>query len=692
MRNRILRIGFFVGIIVFLLVETGDRRPATAAEKSAAAPVDEYQRDKAAFNPENQLKAIERSGEQVPFVTDVRVESPPERRQRLLQLGLGMKDLPTPYFLLDSPLIKREENRFGPVRFMHGKHAAITQDCSRCHHLKPAAADAVETIRCSACHQESFHPDHPERLGLKAAYHLQCGGCHQEMGKGPVDCTGCHGKAVPDHKTLVNLPDKPEPTQVTNECLRCHETAGKDMLTSAHWLWKGPSPYTLKHQKEIQSGKATNTINNFCIALAPNWPRCTSCHAGYGWKDASFDFTDMTRMDCLICHDTTGTYKKDPPGAGMPDPKVDLVTVAHNVGKTSRKTCGDCHFQGGGGDAVKHADMSGVMYWPTKNCDVHMGGYDFSCAECHKTRNHKIAGRSTSAPVAEGSRSCEDCHTATPHYGQKLLDHHLNRHTQTLACNACHSPVYSKCKPTKTWWDWSKAGDKSRKPKNDKSGMPDYSWMKGEFEWKESAKPSYAWYNGYMDRLYIGDSIDLNHTTPITRPAGTLEDPRAKIYPFKIMKGIQPADAVNRYLLIPHLYGPGGYWDTLNWEKAFETGMKSVNLPYSGKFTWTETEMYWGIHHEVMPKTMALTCVQCHEGLKGDKTCNRCHQDSRNVNFKELAHKGTDFSFMAGQGRDVSALVGTTDYIDFKSLGYKGDPIVHGGRFKQLPLGRGNVE
>ena len=48
---------------------------------------------------------------------------------------------------------------------------------------------------------------------------------------------------------------------------------------------------------------------------------------------------------------------------------------------------------------------------------------------------------------------------------------------------------------------------------------------------------------------------------------------------------------------------------------------------------------------------------------------------------------GTDFSFMVSKGRDVSHLIGTTDYIDFKALGYKGDPIITGGRFKKLPMG-----
>ena len=69
------------------------------------------------------------------------------------------------------------------------------------------------------------------------------------------------------------------------------------------------------------------------------------------------------------------------------------------------------------------------------------------------------------------------------------------------------------------------------------------------------------------------------------------------------------------------------------------------------------------------------------------RTCDRCHQDSRHVDFKQIAHKGTDFSYMASKGRDVSHLVGTTDYIGFKALGYKGDPIIHGGRFKKLPMG-----
>ncbi|SKA91803.1 octaheme c-type cytochrome, tetrathionate reductase family [Paucidesulfovibrio gracilis DSM 16080] len=666
----------------------------------------------------DQAKAMQRAAEPREFVANVRTEDPKLRQLRFKDLELGVKDIKFPYILLHSPLVNTFEDMYGPVRFMHSKHAAsLDGNCALCHHVSPEGADASqdrlsETVACRACHRESFDPDHPERLGLKAAYHQQCMDCHERMNQGPEKCVGCHRNNVPDHKELVELPDNPTALQVTAECLRCHEKAGEDMIQSAHWLWKGPSPYTVDRQKKVMSGKATDTVNNFCVALPSNWPRCTSCHAGYGWEDETFDFTDMTRVDCLVCHDTTDSYVKAPPKAGMPAPEVDLKYVAQRVGQTNRNTCGNCHFQGGGGDAVKHADMCAVLRYPSRNCDVHMGGYDFTCTQCHEAVNHKIKGRSTSLPVAEGSRTCEDCHSDKPHYGDDMLDYHLNKHCDTVACNTCHSPAYSKCTATKTWWDWSLAGDKDRTPVKDKYGMPDYFWKKGEFEWKESKKPVYAWYNGYMERLLLGDAINPDAVgirpgdpmpdkaakkqmvvTDITAPVGSIKDPSSKIYPFKVMDGIQPADAKHRYLLVPHLFpvtpdDPTAYWKNRDWQKAFTEGMKAAGLPYSGEYMWVRTNMYWGIHHEVTPKEMALSCVQCHESLKGEQTCDRCHQDHRDVDFKKLAHRGTDFSFMLSQGRDVADLVDSTDYIDFKALGYKGDPILHGGRFTKLPLGR----
>ena len=703
MRAKTLPTGIFAVILLcFLTMGSGaGDAPQPEAKKPPPLPPppEKVFEDGTPWTPVDQAEAVERAHRIPEAAVKILEETLYERRTRLRDDAPGLKDMAYRYLVLDSPLLKNEADPFndlyGPVRFMHMKHATVVRDCAECHHMRPADPEAKETVSCAACHRDAFDAKALGRPGLKAAYHQQCMGCHEERNQGPVGCTDCHAKNVPDHKELVQLPDNPDPFTVTRECLRCHEDAAEDLSHAAHWLWRGPSPFTVGNEKRVDSGKAENTINNFCIALPSNWPRCTSCHAGYGWKDADFDFTDKTRMDCLVCHDTTLTYRKLPPGAGMPFPQLDLKKIAQSVGKPSRKTCGDCHFQGGGGDAVKHGDMNGILYYPSRDCDVHMGGMDFQCHECHKTRNHKISGRSLSLPVAEGSRSCEDCHTRAPHKhhagegheGHNVLNHHLNRHVEHLACMTCHSPLYAKCRPTKTWWDWSKAGDKGRKPEKDKYGMPDYAWNKGEFVWKESAKPVYAWYDGRVKRVLVGDRIHPDEVTRITDPVGRMDDPGARIYPFKTMRGRQMADAVHQTLIVPHLFGPGGYWDALDWQQAFETGMKAVGLPYSGQYEWVETVMYWGLTHEVMPAKNALGCTQCHSALVGEKTCNRCHQDSREVDFQKLSATGTDFAWMTTRGRDVEDLVGVTDYIDFQTLGYKGDPVLYGGRFKKLPLG-----
>ena len=211
----------------------------------------------------DQERARKKAQRMAPFVGEYLDEGRIDRKKGLMDAGISLNDVRDVYFLLDSPVIKKREDQYKPVRFAHKRHAALADNCSQCHHLKPKEEEALETTRCSACHQEAFDEEHPERIGLKAAYHQQCMDCHKDMGKGPVDCKGCHLKHVPDHKELVKLPDKPDPFQVTAECLRCHEAQANDMLKTSHWLWKGPSPFTKGHRKEIQHGKGTTVLNNY---------------------------------------------------------------------------------------------------------------------------------------------------------------------------------------------------------------------------------------------------------------------------------------------------------------------------------------------------------------------------------------------------------------------------------------------
>jgi hypothetical protein len=69
--------------------------------------------------------------------------------------------------------------------------------------------------------------------------------------------------------------------------------------------------------------------------------------------------------------------------------------------------------------------------------------------------------------------------------------------------------------------------------------------------------------------------------------------------------------------------------------------MKAAGLKYSGKTAFVKTDMYWRLNHEVVPKEKALSCTDCHK--------------------KDGA-------------------------INFRALGYQGDPAVVGGRKKHQAL------
>ncbi len=54
----------------------------------------------------------------------------------------------------------------------------------------------------------------------------------------------------------------------------------------------------------------------------------------------------------------------------------------------------------------------------------------------------------------------------------------------------------------------------------------------------------------------------------------------------------------------------------------------------------------------------------------------------------KFAKQLPDLSFLRDKLPQADSLQQHSDYIDFKELGYSGDPIIYGGRFKALSLGR----
>ena len=91
-----------------------------------------------------------------------------------------------------------------------------------------------------------------------------------------------------DHsKFRILRQDFTSPQQVTEACLSCHNLTGHEFMKTPHWTWT--QNYVTDERNTIQLGKK-DILNNFRIGLSSNEPRCTSCHAGYGWKDHKFDF------------------------------------------------------------------------------------------------------------------------------------------------------------------------------------------------------------------------------------------------------------------------------------------------------------------------------------------------------------------------------------------------------------------
>lgn len=425
--------------------------------------------------------------------------------------------------------------------------------------------------------------------------------------------------AVEEHKQITG--PFANPMEVTQKCLECHEDTAHDVMQTSHWMWE--LGQEINGSGMINRGKK-NTINNFCISVNGNWARCTSCHIGYGWKDANFDFTDKNRVDCLVCHDTTGKYKKPGPAAGMPagftgNPKfdekpVDLVAVAQYVGAPSRTNCVTCHGYGGGGNNVKHGDIDSSMKNPTRNIDVHMGtdGQNFSCQTCHVTSDHNMKGNAmVVSPGGTNQLTCTDCHDAKPH--QESL---INNHIAAVACQTCHIPDFAKEMPTKLSWDWSTAGQEKVEVETDELGKPKYNKKKGNFVWGKNVVPTYAWYNGKGGAYLLGDKMDPSTVTLLSWPEGSKDDQNAKIYPFKVHKGKQIYDAKYNYLITPKLFGkkddPNAYWVNYDWKKAAEAGMQASGLPFSGEYGFAPTQMYWRINHMVVPADQALGCLDCH--------------------------------------------------------------------------------
>ena len=429
-----------------------------------------------------------------------------------------------------------------------------------------------------------------------------------------------------DHKDIVKGPFE-TPQAVTRTCLECHPDSARAVMATTHWTWES-KPFDVPWRKEAATIGKINQINNFCIGTQGNENKCMSCHTGYGWEAGRKSaLAAQENVDCLVCHADTGIYGKGT--FGNPAEGVDLLAAAQSVRAPTRENCGKCHFDGGGGNGVKHGDLDESLYFPDENIDVHMGRLDFQCTDCHVTKDHQVLGRMlvdnyTIDPAEQVS--CEQCHV-----DQKHADERINSHLDSVACQTCHVPAFALEDPTKLVWDWSQAGQEGRVDDHFT-----YLKIKGSFLYDKNITPTYLWFNGSNSYRYLlGDPLGKDGVTYINRPAGDIRDSDSKIAPFKLHVANQPYDPVNNYLLQPITSGKGGFWTTFDWNSAFKLAAPITGLDYSGEYGFTQTYMYWPTTHMVQPAANALNCENCH---------------------------------------------GENGRMDWQALGYPGDPIEWGGR------------
>ncbi len=85
-------------------------------------------------------------------------------------------------------------------------------------------------------------------------------------------------------------------------------------------------------------------------------------------------------------------------------------------------------------------------------------------------------------------------------------------------------------------------------------------------------------------------------------------------------------------LIVPHVYGKDStaYGVGLDWNLAAKVGMEEAGLPYSGQYSFIETEMFWPLNHMVAPVEDALQCTDCHSN------------DSRLASLTEFYMPGRD--------------------------------------------------
>jgi hypothetical protein len=389
------------------------------------------------------------------------------------------------------------------------------------------------------------------------------------------------------------------------------------MHASVHYQWKGPTPEVPGIEGE--AGKLGG-INDFCgypdiswIGLLQNVDGdtvsggCSNCHSGLGDKPTAEDtWEQLANIDCLDCHADAYERMVVDTGEGLswvPDVEAMTVSVAQAAAdpaySPSRAACLRCHGYSGGGPNAKRGDLEPALAEPAPDFDVHMGGQDMLCTDCHVASGHRIPGRGIDLRPndrPEFEVDCRNCHGASPHPDD---DDRLDQHARIIHCAGCHVPAYAR----------SQATDMDR----DFSGTPiigpNRLW-EAEIDHQMNVAPVLVWnndlavFNTFGEPLVPGDDGLAIQAAPL----GDITDPAARLHPAKIHLATVPVDPVSRAQLPISM---GSFFQFGDVAEAIRLGTEAAGLVYAGH-DWQRTRRTMGIYHGVQDEHGALSCADCH--------------------------------------------------------------------------------
>ena len=288
-----------------------------------------------------------------------------------------------------------------PDVYAHSAHSKL--NCIECHGTitETPHPSKLPPVQCASCHEKSLakHEFHP-RLALTPLPEGKDTSC--------VECHGAHDTAGVKQKEFAFAG-----ASQTASCGRCHESAAKDYLASAHAAEPASAnraaPDCLScHQNRIASQGPARTKVELKLAQAR---LCESCHVGKAEVAGKSNFG--AKFVSSFDHSVHG--------------------AALSAGKEGSAGCIDCH----GAHAMNNAAVAGSRISRVR--------ITATCAKCHQEQAAQYATSVHATALARGnldSAGCTSCHG----------EHDIKLHTDPTApvakanlakqvCAECHASV-----------------------------------------------------------------------------------------------------------------------------------------------------------------------------------------------------------------------------------------------------------